>query len=214
MTKSLHFLGKWYGQVALCILGFLAVILVGLLLTGNQDNLFGTYFFMFPVLCIVITGITAITMSPYVNIALSMNGSRSALFGATQVYIALLSVFTPLTTWLLQFLGKQLLHTTPWLTTLAAGLFILLASLLLGELSLLVSTLEGKLRTVIYTVVFILYITFCGLLGAFSAMTEDRSFPLVLPEGLLLPINLVLLALSGVLALVNWNSMRKAVVRV
>ena len=214
MTKSMRFLGKWYGQIALCILGFLVVILAGLLISGKQDNLFGTYFFMFPLLCIVITGITAITMSPYVNIALSMNGSRSSLFGATQVYIILLSILTPLATWLLQFLGEQLLHTTPWLTDFPMAFLILLTALVLGELSLLISTLEGKLRTVIYTVVFILYIIFCGMLGAFSAMADDRAFPIVLPEGLFLPLNLVLLVFCGVLAAVNWNSMRKAVVRV
>lgn len=213
MMKSLRFLGKWYGQIALCIVGFMAIILVGLLLTGKQDNLFGTYFFLFPLLCIVITGVTAITMSPYVNIALSMNGSRSGLFAASQVYIALLSVFTPVATWLLQFLGTQLLHTAFRLTSLPMGLLILLASLFLGELSLLVSTLEGKLRTVIYTILFILYIVFCGLMGAFSSMAEDRPF-LALPDGLPLPLNLALLILSAALAAVNWNKMRKAVVQV
>ena len=171
MIKSLRFLGKFYGQIALTILAFGAVVLAGLFLIRDMDNLFGTYYKMFPMLGVVIVAITMFSMTPYCNLALSMNAGRPGLFGAMQLGLAALSLMVSAVSKLLWELGRTLTGGAfslglPQLALLAA------ASLMLGEISILATTLEGKLSRVVYVAAFVLYIVVCGILGAVTALME------------------------------------------
>ena len=218
MIKSLRFLGKFYGQIALTILAFGAVVLAGLFLIRDMDNLFGTYYKMFPMLGVVIVAITMFSMTPYCNLALSMNAGRPGLFGAMQLGLAALSLMVSAVSKLLWELGRTLTGGAfslglPQLALLAA------ASLMLGEISILATTLEGKLSRVVYVAAFVLYIVVCGILGAVTALMEEEAGGTGLFAALFSPqaIGIMLavsLAVAAALAVLNRKRMKKAVVRV
>lgn len=218
MSKSLRFLGKFYGQIALAILAFGAAVLVGVFLMRDMDNLFGTYYKMFPMLSVMIVAITMFSMTPYCNLALSMNAGRPGLFVAVQLGLAALALTVPVVSKLLWGLGRMLTGGAfslglPQLALLAAG------TLMLGELSILATTLEGRLSRVVSVVAFVLYILVCGILGVVTAIMEDEAggtggvAALLSPRvlGILLAVSL---AAAVVLAVLNLTRMKKAVVRV
>ncbi len=218
MSKSLRFLGRFYGQILLAILAFGAIVLVGMFLIRDMDNLFGTYYKMFPMLGVMVVAITMFSMAPYCNLALSMNAGRPGLFGAVQIGLAVLSLTVPVVSKLLWGLGRALTGSAfslglPQLALLAAG------TLMLGEISILATTLEGRLGRVVYVVAFVLYIVVCGILGAATALMEDEGGGTGIVASLFSPQVLgimlaVSLAVAAALAVLNLTRMKKAVVRV
>lgn len=218
MRKSLRFLGRFYGQILLAILGFGVIVLAGLLLSGQEDGIFVMYYRMFPMLGVMIVAVTMFSMSPYCNLALSMNAGRPGLFGAMQIGLAVLALAVPALSKALWELGRMLTGgdfslSLTQLALMAAGILVL------GEISTLATTLEGRLSRAVSIVAFLLYILVCGILGAVTAMMEDRAglgervaalfSPRVL--GIMLAVSLTAAVL---LAALNFARMKKAVVRV
>ena len=198
MRKSLRFLSRFYGQILLTILAFGAIVLAGLLLSGQEDGIFVMYYRRFPMMGVMIVAVT--------------------MFGAMQIGLAALVLAVPVVSKLLWELGRVLTGSDfslslTQLALMAAG------TLMLGELSILATTLEGKLSRAVYVVAFVLYILACGILGAVTAMMEDRTglgerAAALFSSRVLGTMLAVSLAAAVVLAALNFARMKKAVVRV
>ena len=76
MSKALRIFFRPVAQILLTLLGFGAIILVGLTLISGTSNLFTIYYKMFPLLGVAIASMSTAALRPYLNLALSMNGKR------------------------------------------------------------------------------------------------------------------------------------------
>ena len=214
MSKALRIFFRPVAQILLTLLGFGAIILVGLTLISGTSNLFTIYYKMFPLLGVVIASMSTAALRPYLNLALSMNGKRPHLFAAQQTYLALLALSAPVFTQALWWLGGMLYVKMavplPFLALMAA------CTLMLGETMSLVIGLEGKVRMVVYTVSIVIMVAVCGGIGAYTAIKEHEAaswFPAI-PDVWLIGAALALLALAVVFAAINWMKLRKAAVEV
>lgn len=216
MIKSLRFLSKFCGQIILVVAAFAAIVLAGVFLAPGSDNLFSMYLRVFPMLAVVIVALTMFTFAPYINLALSMNAGRPALFAALQGSILLLTAATLATLWGLWTLGGQLTGRSMGLGLEQAALFSSL-TILLSEGAVLTTLLEGTLRKVIYGVSFVCYILFCAFAGGMAAGLEGEEASFLaqwFPPATVLAIAGGALALSAGLAVWCYGKMKKAVVRV
>lgn len=216
MIKSLRFLSKFCGQIILVEAGFAAIVLTGVFLAPSNDNLFSMYLRMFPMLVVVIVALTMFTFGPYINLALSMNARRPALFAALQGSILLLTAATLAILWGLWTLGGQLTGRSMGLgleqTALLASITIMLS-----EGAVLATLLEGTLRKVIYGVSFVFYILFCAFAGGMAAALDGEEVSFLarwFPPATVLAIAGGVLVLSVALAAWHFVKMKKAVVRV
>lgn len=214
MIKALRMLFRPVSQILLTLLGFGAVVLIGLILIPSADNLFDMYYRMFPMLGVVIASMSTAGLRPYLNLALSMNGKRSHLFAAEQIYLVVLALSAPVLTQVLWLLGGMVYEKAELSLPLLA--LMVAFALALGEIMCLVVSLEGKLRTVVYAIAIILLVVACGGIGAYTAiMDQEENLGLpVIPDAWIIGAVLVLLALAVVLAVISWIKMRKAAVEV
>jgi hypothetical protein len=216
MMKSIRFLGKYFGQILLVLLAFAGIVLVGLFLTGGGDNLFTLYYGMFPMMGVMISGLTMFSMGHYYQLALAMNARRAQLFWANQLLLLLMALLVPILSILLQMIGQPLVRGASWNPLYLALLMPL--SLVLGEIALLTVGLSGKVVKVVYGVVIFLYIIICGVLGGISGASlakDDVNWMVSLFQpGVIVAVIAVLLVVAAALAFVNYLRMKKAVVRV